>query len=96
MFLHQLPDAKQLFEVVAREKNILTSLSKGFGIIDRFSEDVDIQIEPEKRIQLKSGKNHDKPIHIEQRRNFFNALLKNIVVTDLQFFRDHSFDDAEL
>lgn len=26
MFLHQLPDAKQLFEVVAREKNILPIL----------------------------------------------------------------------
>lgn len=75
-FLHELSDAKQLFEVVAKEHKLLpiiaekdywlmhclwglqqqnfsfelkggTSLSKGFNIIERFSEDIDIQIYPE-------------------------------------------------
>ena len=73
MFLHELPDAKELFLVVSEEKGINpsivekdywvmhslwglqqqgfafelkggTSLSKGFDIINRFSEDIDIQI----------------------------------------------------
>jgi predicted nucleotidyltransferase component of viral defense system len=124
IFLHHLPDAKQLFEVIAREKNILplivekdywlmhvlwglqqqhydfslkggTSLSKGYGIIDRFSEDVDIQIEPERDLNLKTGKNHDKPIHIKQRHDFFNHLLKRLKISDLVFIRDESFDDIE-
>lgn len=77
IFLHQLPDVKELFTVVARQYKLLpaivekdywlmhclwgikkqgfqfelkggTSLSKGFGIIERFSEDVDIQFHPSK------------------------------------------------
>jgi predicted nucleotidyltransferase component of viral defense system len=124
MFLHQLPDAKELFEVVAKEKNILpmivekdywlmhllwglknqgfdfamkggTSLSKGFGIIDRFSEDVDLQILPEESVHLKTGKNHDKLAHIQKRKDFFNALAIKLSVTDLVFERDLSFDDTE-
>lgn len=36
-----------------------TSLSKGFGIINRFSEDIDIQIQPNSA-DVKVGKNQDK------------------------------------
>lgn len=32
-----------------------TSLSKGFGIISRFSEDIDIRIEPSEGRQVKTG-----------------------------------------
>jgi predicted nucleotidyltransferase component of viral defense system len=42
-----------------------TSLSKGFQIIDRFSEDIDIRIEPPKDQDVKTGRNHDKPAHIQ-------------------------------
>ena len=71
-FLNELLDVKELFKVVAKEKQVLpaiveknywlmhclwdlqqqgfdfelkggTSLSKGFNIIERFSEDIDIQ-----------------------------------------------------
>lgn len=94
-FLHQLPNVKELFQVVADEKQLLpviiekdywlmhclwgilsqgfqfelkggTSLSKGFNIIERFSEDIDIQIYPSE-ISVKTGKNNDKPTHIESR-----------------------------
>jgi Nucleotidyl transferase AbiEii toxin, Type IV TA system len=41
-----------------------TSLSKGFQIINRFSEDIDIRIEPPKGRDVKTGRNHDKPAHI--------------------------------
>ena len=42
-----------------------TSLSKGYGIIHRFSEDIDIRIEPPADMNVKIGKNHDKPAHRE-------------------------------
>lgn len=47
-----------------------TSLSKGFNIIERFSEDIDIQIHPYTTSQVKTGKNHDKPAHIRSRQIF--------------------------
>lgn len=40
-----------------------TSLSKGFNIIERFSEDIDIQIHPSEDDNVKVGKNHDKDSH---------------------------------
>lgn len=124
-FLHQLSDAKELFEAVARERKIIpiivekdywlmhllwglknqgytfalkggTSLSKGFGIIDRFSEDVDIQIEPDASKKIRIGKNHDKEIHIAERREFFNNLSKEIRIHELQLERDENFDDADM
>ncbi len=89
MFLHELPDAKELFLVVSMhtlwglqqqefdfELKGGTSLSKGFNIINRFSEDIDIQIHPALSLEVKSGKNHDKKNHIESRRTFFNHLKK--------------------
>lgn len=36
-----------------------TSLSKGYGLIDRFSEDIDILIHPDKALSV--GKNQNKP-----------------------------------
>lgn len=39
-----------------------TSLSKGLGLIHRFSEDIDIRIEPP--ATLKIGKNHNSSPHV--------------------------------
>jgi predicted nucleotidyltransferase component of viral defense system len=41
-----------------------TSLSKGFQIINRFSEDIDIRIEPPAEMDVKNGKNQTRPAHI--------------------------------
>src|SRR5690348_16000111 len=49
-----------------------TSLSKGFRLIHRFSEDIDILIHPDGALPV--GKNHNKPIHIDARRQFYDAL----------------------
>jgi hypothetical protein len=38
-----------------------TSLSKGFGVIHRFSEDIDIRIEPFDGLQVDTNPNHEKP-----------------------------------
>lgn len=122
LFLHQLPDAKELFEVVAKQRKLLpaivekdywimhclwgiqqqgfkfelkggTSLSKGFSIIERFSEDIDIQIHPQDS-NVKIGKNHDKPAHIEGRRHFFERIADELCIPNLNFIRDTSFDDT--
>lgn len=70
-----------------------TSLFKGFDIINRFSEDIDIQIHPAPSLEVKSGKNHDKKRHIDGRRAFFDNLADILAIQDLVFHRDHEFDD---
>ena len=60
-----------------------TSLSKGFGIIDRFSEDIDIVIIPPKNKAVRIGKNDDKTSHIKSRRDFFNWFVKQIKITGI-------------
>ena len=71
-----------------------TSLSKAYGIIDRFSEDIDIRFEPLGELDLKTGKNHDKPAHIAARKDFFDSLAKQIAIPDLiEVKRDADYDD---
>jgi len=50
-----------------------TSLSKGFEIIDRFSEDIDIRIEPPAELNVMAGKNQDKPNQIASRVAFYDC-----------------------
>lgn len=76
-----------------------TSLSKGFGCIQRFSEDIDIKIEPDKK-QCKfdtfTGKNHDKLKHQESRRDYFNWIsvyLSGKIPGIINVEREMSFDD---
>ncbi len=73
-----------------------TSLSKGCGIIHRFSEDIDIRIEPPEDMNVKTGRNHDKPDHCESRKNFYDWLVSTIKIDgiyDVQ--RDTAFDDSK-
>jgi hypothetical protein len=72
-----------------------TSLSKGFKIIDRFSEDIDIKIEPPDFLEVKTGKNHDKPKHIESRLNYYDWLAKEIQIPGITTERDLTFDDKK-
>lgn len=74
-----------------------TSLSKGFDIIDRFSEDIDIRIEPPHDLQVKVGRNQDKPAHVESRRFYYEWLSKNISIPGIdRIGRDSAFDDQKL
>jgi hypothetical protein len=73
-----------------------TSLSKGYRIIERFSEDIDIRIEPPTGLQVMVGKNHQKPAHVESRRRFFDWLAENIHIPGIESVnRDHEFDDEQ-
>ena len=74
-----------------------TSLSKGFQIINRFSEDIDIRIEPPKDRDVKTGRNHDKPAHIQSRRDFYDWLAKTIRINGIEKVeRDTAFDNKTL
>jgi hypothetical protein len=71
-----------------------TSLSKGFGIIDRFSEDIDIRIEPPGEKQVKTGRNQNNPTQIQSRKAYYDWLAETIPIdgiVDVQ--RDTAFDD---
>lgn len=57
-----------------------TSLSKGYGIIHRFSEDLDIRIEPPEDRDVKTGRNHIKPAHCESRKQYYDWLAQNIKI----------------
>jgi len=72
-----------------------TSLSKGFGIIDRFSEDIDIKIEPPASLEVKIGKNQDKTSQIKSRINFYDWLAKEISIPGVVASRDITFDDKK-
>jgi len=70
-----------------------TSLSKGFGIIQRFSEDIDIHIKPNAPFDVAIGKNHMKPKQIESRKNFYDWLAEVIAIDGIKVERDSIFDD---
>ena len=71
-----------------------TSLSKGFQIIDRFSEDIDIRIDPPEDLQVKTGRNQNKPAHVQSRKKFYDWLAKTIRIDGIdKVQRDAAFDD---
>jgi hypothetical protein len=73
-----------------------TSLSKGYGVIQRFSEDIDIRIEPPPDMNVKTSSNHDKPAHCESRKNFYDWLAGTIKIDGIiRVDRDTAFDDAK-
>src|SRR5262249_37154891 len=74
-----------------------TSLSKGLGIIKRFSEDIDIRIEPPPELHVKIGRNHTKHAHVQSRRKFYEWLTKSIRIDGIdKVARDTAFDGTHL
>lgn len=72
-----------------------TSLSKGYGIINRFSEDIDIRIEPPAEPAVMTGRNHHKPAHVAGRKAFYDRLAESIVIDGITAVeRDTDFDDT--
>ena len=73
-----------------------TSLSKGFEIIQRFSEDIDIRIDPAcAPFKVFSERNQDKKAaHIDSRKQFYDWLASNIQIEGISsIVRDYAFDD---
>ena len=73
-----------------------TSLSKGFEIINRFSEDIDIRIEPPLERDVKTGRNQTKPAQIQSRKDFYDWVASTIQIEDIdKVERDTAFDNKE-
>lgn len=68
-----------------------TSLSKGWGVIDRFSEDIDIRFEAPAALNIKG----DKPAHIKARLSFFDDLTARIEIPGIKAFRQTGYDDEK-
>lgn len=73
-----------------------TSLSKGFKIIDRFSEDIDIHIHPDPKYQLTSKTRLTDRKFIPLRQSFFDDLTNQIKIPKMQSNRDTKLDDELL
>ena len=72
-----------------------TSLSKGYQLIHRFSEDIDILIHPDG--DLPRGPNQNKPAHVKARRDFYDGLPTRLAIRGFHgASRDHAFDDARM
>lgn len=70
-----------------------TSLSKGFSIIDRFSEDIDIHITPPKDMNVRASANHEKEKDRESRKAYYDHLAKTIKIPGIvKIERDTLFD----
>ncbi len=76
-----------------------TSLSKGHQLIQRFSEDIDLRIEPPADMAVPAGKNHNKPAQIQAREAYFNWLAAQLQSRRLPGFagveRAPEFDDSK-
>lgn len=71
-----------------------TSLSKGLGIIERFSEDIDIRIEPPEGMNVATNPNQQKPTHVESRKAFYDWLAGEITIDGIEAVaREEEFDD---
>lgn len=71
-----------------------TSLSKGYGIIHRFSEDIDIHIKPPAEMEINENPNNNKPNNIQKRKDFYDWLVKDIKIDGIiSVVRDEVFDE---
>src|SRR5215472_11696577 len=74
-----------------------TSLSKGFQILNRFSEDIDIRIEPPPGRDVKTGRNQTSPAQVKTRRDFYDWLAATIRIDGVdKVERDTAFDTKDL
>ncbi|HEY4942299.1 MAG TPA: nucleotidyl transferase AbiEii/AbiGii toxin family protein [Rhizomicrobium sp.] len=89
--LYGLQQLKMRFELKGG-----TSLSKGFGIINRFSEDIDIRIEPPEGRDVAAGANQSSPAQVASRKAFYNWLADTIHIDGIDsVVRDTAFDDEK-
>jgi hypothetical protein len=69
-----------------------TSLCKGFHITSRFSEDIDIRIDPPADLNVSVGRNHNKPAQIESRKRFYDWVATAIKMDGIHdIARDTAF-----
>jgi Nucleotidyl transferase AbiEii toxin, Type IV TA system len=73
-----------------------TSLSKGYKIIDRFSEDIDIHIKLPAALAVEENPSKTKEKQIASRKNFYDWLADEIKIDGIvSVKRDTAFDDKD-
>jgi len=73
-----------------------TSLSKGYKIIHRFSEDIDIHIEPPGKFGINENPKNTNKNNAEKRKAFYDWLANEIKIPGIvKIARDTEFDDPE-
>ena len=71
-----------------------TSLSKGYGLIHRFSEDIDIHIRTNFGLNIEG--NEDKAHIKTARKEFYDVLAQSISINGIdEIVRDYEFDDTD-
>jgi len=73
-----------------------TSLSKGFGLIDRFSEDIDIHINPPEALGINENPKNNNEKNIQKKKEFYDDLAHDIKIDGIiSIERDTAFDDTK-
>jgi len=71
-----------------------TSLSKGYGLIHRFSEDIDIHIRTDFGLSIEGKENKSQVI--AARKEFYDVFAKSLSINGIiKIVRDHQFDDKD-
>lgn len=72
-----------------------TSLSKGFGLIDRFSEDIDIHINPPVALGINENPNNSNAKNIDKKKKYYDQLAAEIKINGItEVKKDIDFDDT--
>lgn len=73
-----------------------TSLSKGYKIIDRFSEDIDIHIKPPSKLGVNENPKNTKEKSVQSRKKYYDWLADQIEIDGIiSVVRDYDFDDTD-
>jgi len=71
-----------------------TSLSKGYKLIDRFSEDIDIHIKPDEKFDINENPKNTNKNNAAKRKLFYDSLATEIIIPGItSIVRDTAFDD---
>lgn len=72
-----------------------TSLSKGYQIIDRFSEDIDIHIHPPEQLGINENPKNTNPNNIKKRLEFYDQLAQELSIDGFEKIeREVTYDDT--
>ncbi len=72
-----------------------TSLSKAYGLIHRFSEDIDIHIDPPAELGIVENPKNSNAKNIEKKKGYYDTLAAGIRIEGIvNVVRDTAFDDT--
>jgi hypothetical protein len=71
-----------------------TSLSKGYKLINRFSEDIDIHIKPDAKFEINENPKNTNKNNAAKRKAFYDSLVTEIKIPGItSIVRDAAFDE---